>query len=524
MQIINTIITAIILLKNKGLKVRYSSFISLTAAVIFFSACSTYNIESENSDENTAAVSFRFRESTSGGQAETKYPVSIYCISTDILSVISRDFSEDEPLIMNLQSGEYSINAFCGLSKDEFSISKDFEQRPLIEMKNGCTSSLPLMMAYTHMEIQKATEINLVPEYIVTSVELELTNIPDAVKSIRASISPVCKYYSIIGMEHDEEITADIAFSRNGSSWSSGVHYLFPSGSATTNLCISMDYGEETKSYSYNIKKELECGTPYSFNGQFIPDDENPNEENPDEENPDEENPDEEGSLSMDGEFEISGWNMKEEISITLNDGSTNEEEEGGNSQIEDDEENENSEEDGDSEKTEEDNDNNQNNDNDNEVDDDSIETFYVNEIPSEFDIFGPFFIWKSEEISSTEALVTVIAKMQWSEVLAGDALSTLESFSVNDITGWRMFTEEEAREFFVDFDGGESEINNILYENGFNIFYSQDIKDNEKAARYLCNDAQSTFNLYGALRIIKAGQKTEYYLRPVKTMRFKVK
>jgi hypothetical protein len=41
--------------------------------------------------------------------------------------------------------------------------------------------------------------------------------------------------------------------------------------------------------------------------------------------------------------------------------------------------------------------------------------------------------------------------------------------------------------------------------------------------ARYLCNNAQSTFS-FANNRIIDAGRTVKYYLRPVKKVRFKLK
>lgn len=100
---------------------------------------------------------------------------------------------------------------------------------------------------------------------------------------------------------------------------------------------------------------------------------------------------------------------------------------------------------------------------------------------------------------------------------MAADALDLLDTYSEDGIEGWRMFTTEEATAFRNQFQGSVSELNEFISEYGLAFFKYSD------GARYLCNNAQSTFS-FANNRIIDAGRTVKYYLRPVKKVRFKLK
>ncbi len=458
--------------------------------ILFISACSKYTVEDNN--EGEIPVRIMPTDGSLDNDNNFSYPIGVFCIDLKNNETNSIRFDKDCAPAINLAEGEYSINMFCGLKDDEYCEEKTFAQKPIVSMKNGNSSSCPLMAAHSKMKITKSTDIYLTPVFIVSSIEFELENIPHNVSDIKISISPVYHSYEMDGGSHIDESEADIACFRKDDIWTSGVRYFFPIKSGSTKINICMDYDDKTKIYSYSLKKEMKCGKPYKFKGHY-----NDGEDD--------------GDFELDGDFIINGWEMEEEISLEINEDNT---EENGNGSGDGNPDSGDGNEDG------EDSSGGDSSEGGGEDggDGDNMETFFVNEMPSAFDIFGPMFVWKSETISPKEAIVTVISTNQWPDVLAVDAIPTLEGYSIDGITGWRMFTEEEAREFFQDFKGGFSEINTILYNNNFDIFYY------ENKERYLCADASKTFNLHGKLRILKPGEKTKYYLRPVKTMKFILK
>ena len=183
--------------------------------------------------------------------------------------------------------------------------------------------------------------------------------------------------------------------------------------------------------------------------------------------------------LNMDGDFQISGWNMDKEIVLDFEDETLVGEDEGGISY--------------------------------------DIETFIVEAIPSADVIWGPFYVWKVEEQSANEALVTIISPDQWFQTFEeGEALEILSNYEIDGMTGWRTFTKAEAEEFYKEFSGELEDLNAYLEKNGHSTFYVE----NER--RYLCENCEYTFRLEDMLRFSKAGYKTKYYLRPIKTIRLK--
>lgn len=446
-------------------------YIHLIMAAVFITACKPWSAEQEEGAGGPVEMKITLSGNENG---EIPYPVKVFCMESGKDNVLEKEFGADEIPVMLLPEGEFSVNVMCGISRQDYSVSEDIDGIPVVEMKSGNVSSSPLMAAHARAVTDKPLEISLTPEYAVSSVRFSLTNIPEGAERITAEISPVGGAYRVKDGVCKPEAAAVITFTEDGGTWTSGQRYVFPYDSSITRINIDLDYGDRVKSFGYSMMKGLEKGKPYVFTGSFGKDEETG-----------------EDVLRMEGDFGIGKWDMEEEINLDMGEGTGN----AGND-------------DNDTGGTGNDN--------------GDMETFIVDEIPERFDVFGPMFVWKSEKTSENEAKVTVISYDQWPEVLACDALPTLEAYTLDGIGGWRMFTEEEARKFFKDFDGGNSEINDILYANGHNIFYENSADG--KTARYLCGNARKTFNLYGKLLIRSPGEKTKYYLRPVKTMIFKIK
>ena len=83
-----------------------------------------------------------------------------------------------------------------------------------------------------------------------------------------------------------------------------------------------------------------------------------------------------------------------------------------------------------------------------------------------------------------------------------------IPDYEIDEITGWRTFTKEEAKEFhdFFVYEDNADNLNGFLYENGYDTFYSD--------GRYLCQNGEYAFDIFGGPDIGKAGLKTKYYLR----------
>ncbi len=137
----------------------------------------------------------------------------------------------------------------------------------------------------------------------------------------------------------------------------------------------------------------------------------------------------------------------------------------------------------------------------------------YADHLPIQGEFWNDFYVWKAEPINGYAVKATLISPQQWFNVLASEGQDLLSSYKVNGYTNWRVFTKEEARSFYSDYGNQLPQLNQQLRSHGQDEFYFYE------GERYLCDECRYTFNLYGNMSIRKAGEKTKYYLRGIKTL-----
>lgn len=415
-------------------------------------SCSKYTI-----DEGSGSgmdVHIKFQKNASGDAFEMEYPVRVFC--TDIAGASIKDvtFRQGDEITFPLAKGEYGINVFVGWDENNYTLKYKPDGKQMVTMKNSSMAEKALRAAHTSLEIDRQTDINMIPAYVVASAEVELSNIPANVKSVRIDISPVSSGYNTCGGYSEDTQSGVIVCYEKSGKWVSDKRYFFPVENRKTTISVSIDKGDETDNYSYTFIDGIKAGQPYKFTGGYS------------------------DGLNMDGDFQISGWNMEKEIVLDFEDETLVGEDEG-------------------------------------DIPSYDIETFIVEAIPSADVIWGPFYVWKVEEQSANEALVTIISPDQWFQKFEeGEAIKILNAYEIDGMTGWRTFTKAEAEEFYKDFSTDLNGLNSYLEENGHNIFYTEN--------RYLCENGEYAFNIFGSTNIRKAGTTVKYYLRPIKTIRLK--
>lgn len=438
----------------------------LLLLVTLFSSCSKYTLSEEESSsdekkQEKVNVYVNFRKNMSGDFFDIEYPIRIFCVDKFTSALTEFYFGEGEGVSAQVDKGEYSVNAFIGINKDDFTLMNDINGKPMLSINESGVSVTPVLSAHSTLNIEKQTEINFIPEYIVSSIEFEFSNIPSGVKSLSVEISPVCCGYYVEGSFSGRTQAAFVQCAENNGKWISGQKYIFPSEGEKTTVTVSMDYDDETvKKYQYTYSEGMSVGKPYKFTGEY------------------------DESLSIDGDFLISGWEDKEEIIMDFEEDSTDSD-----------------------------------NDNEEPDDDENVDVediLYVDDIPSSNSIWESFYVWKVEETGSGEAQATIISPDQWYQIYAeGEAMQILDGYEIDGISGWRTFTREEAEEFYKEFSAELDVLNTLLERSGQNIFYTDDSR------RYLCEDGEYTFGLYGKLNFYKTGKTVKYYLRPVKKVFF---
>lgn len=434
---------------------------------LLLTSCSKYTID--DGSGSGMDVNIKFQKNAAGEAFDMEYPVRVFCTDAAGKNIIDKTFRQGDEMKLSLAEGEYGISAFVGMDEGCYMLKNGIDGIQMVTMKSNSMSDKPLRAAHTTFQIDKQTNVNMVPAYVVASAEVEFTNIPSGVKSVSVSISPVYSGYNISGGYAEDTQSGMIqCYDKNGK-WISDQKFFFPVEKRKTTVSVSIDRGDKVDNYSYTMINGLQPGQPYKFTGGYEGD-----------------GGDSGNGLNMDGEFQISGWNMEEEIVLDLEDETPVEGgEDGGNGDV--------------------------------DIPDYEIETFLVESIPSADVIWGPFYVWKAKEQSENEAIVTIISPDQWFKTFEeGEAFDILNAYGIDDMTGWRTFTKTEAEEFHKDFSTDLNGLNSYLEENGHNIFYTKN--------RYLCENGEYAFNIFGSTNIRPAGTTVKYYLRPIKTIKLKLK
>lgn len=445
--------------------------------IFIFTSCSRYTIDEDSTTDSPDNINvyINFQKNAAGEILDFEYPVWVYFVNKKNSSVTEFNYEEGEGIVASLPEGEYSINAFLDIDSENFVKANDISGRPMITVNGNGVSDSPLMAAHSSLILEKQTELSLTPAYIVASVNFEFENIPSDVKKVWVEIFPVSYDYLIEGEISDRIQTASVDCYANNGKWISGQKYIFPIEGAKTVVTVSLDYGGDVKKYSYTFVDGLKAGYPYKFTGGY---DEN---------------------LSMDGDFQISAWAMEEEIVIDFD-----------NEKPVDDDNGSNDEQTGDDD------------DSDSGSSEAPDDIYYVDTMPSANKIWGPFFLWKLVETGLGEAQATIISPDQWYQIYKdGEAMEILKGYEIDGISGWRTFTKDEAQEFFKEFSTELDELNPYLEENGHNIFYTP---NGNTRNRYLCENGEYAFNMFGSIEMGPAGKTVKYYLRPVKIIGLKVK
>lgn len=450
-----------------------TSTLLLLYVCIIFTACSKQTLETENNNQtDNLPVNIGVLPSkTNFGNGYL--PLNLFIFNKEGECISKQDIHNEEDLFsIKLDSGSYYISAFSYLDKSEYSYPESPVYDDIIEFKNSYSKSYPLMSGHLELDVKQPENILIPVTYCVSELETSFSDLPTDVTGVTISISPINNGYSFNGMYTSTTSKAEIECSFNNGSWEADPIYILTSG--TDDTVISINIHKESGTETHILKAKLLPCIPYNLIGNYF------------------------DGFTINIGFDIEGWKPSVDIDFDIIPGGTTEWED--------------TDEDPGAEVTP-------------DTDDTEIPTLYSDYLPKPNSIWKSFYVWTTKEISSTEIEALIITPDQWPDILAKDAQATLEWYEKDGLSNWRTFTEEETRAFHKAFPGTSEafeDLNWLLYENGHNQFYCSNKE------RYLCRNLEYTFNLVdvsssGTLIIRQAGEKTGYYLRPVKTIRIKL-
>lgn len=436
--------------------------------LIILSACSTYLPESdeENKDEpeNLSGYTLRFSVQNDSG-SDLNYPVSIYIFDRENTCISQENLSTaGDECSVQLPENKYTIAAFSGTDSHDYLFTNETTEQEYVRMTEKNYSDTPLQRAYSSINLNKPITVNLNFLHVTAAVYFTFSGVPLQSEGVEIAISPVSSGISPHGKYSNDEKTAIIPCHKTAEGvWDAGPVYVFPQPESAIHLSVNIQTNNKTEVYNYTYQSGMQSGCPYHFSGKYGE------------------------SVGMDGEFQIEGWEPTVEIEFNLNENTS------GND------------------------DNDDHNDGDETPDKTDDNIIFVTEMPEEDTIWGPFYVWEMQESDNGCFDAIIIAPDQY-YALASEAASIIEEYERDDFKEWRTFTREEAERFRNQFFEAENleSLNSFITSYGMDRFFLED-------ARYLCDELQSTF-CFTNKRITAAGKKTEYYLRPVKTVRLKLK
>lgn len=445
--------------------------------ICILTSCSSYLAEEEentDSSESMENIPVSLNVRSGSPDVDIIYPINVY-IFNESGNLVREDVINESraPLDIKLSKGNYTLSAFTGLNHSDYSYPEELTQTTTITHRQGEPCKTALQYGSSSFHLEKKTDISIHMEYIVTSLEFKFSEVPADVRSVSINISPTSQGVKMNGQYTNDGASTRLTCQKQGDFWVAGPTYVLPSHGSKTILTLEVEKPDGNQNLSYSYTSQLQPAQPYRFSGKYS-----------------------EG-IKLNGNFECDGW--KPGIDIEFDFSEEGEQEGGGNKPNNPDQPG------GD--------------DNEGNIEPDysGVPTINCNSLPAAGDFWKGFYVWKSNTTSSRTATAVLLSKKQWFNILAANGMALLSEYVDESLGNWRVFTEDEAREFNTQFASSMNILNGQLHSHGQDEFYYYNKE------RYLCNDCKSAFYVWGKLSLRAAGKTTKYYMRGLKDVKFQL-
>lgn len=415
--------------------------------ILMFSACGTYNAEEEDKQNHSITLTPHIPENT-----EVSPTFTLFIWNQEAQTFEQQEISSIEHSIsLSLSENDYSLTLCSGFSKEHYVVN----QNRVCHKSHHCSPS-PILLGSADIHPSEDSNVHISLSPCVASLSFSFTGLPQNAEKVTLQVSPVSSAISLNGEYTNDNQTCSITCHPENQVWTAESIYVFPEEESTrTRLSVNVYHDGESEVYSYTYKQPLTAGQPYHFSGSLG-----------------------ENSFIPDADFEIDGWKPGIEIEFDL----------GQTPDLGKDDE-----------------------DTDIPSYDDDLETIYSPSLPESECIWGDFYVWKVDTITTDEEVIaTLISPYQWF-LKADEALPALADYQVDGFGNWSTFSVQEAREFRDQYRKYLYDLNDFIEPYGYDGFKNE--------GRYLCSQADSTFS-FSNNRIIKAGETPQYYLRGIKKIR----
>ena len=458
-------------------------FLSFAMTCCILSSCEKVDMleDGEDGDQtNTSGVTRNVKLVAKAiDNTDVAYPLTIYAFDTEGNNVTSTviNSKDDASATLKLKKGRYHLTAVSLPSSYEpLSSVKDWNAT--FSMPKSGYATEPLMTGSADINVTSSDQIaHISLGYRQASLSVTINDVPSSVTSVDVTLSSA---YT------DMTLAADLSgkmmvtvpcvkgtTSNNGATWSTGKFYILPSVNAQPSITISFSGGTTGDvSYSHTYNASLLAGTPYNFTATY-------------------KGKAEGGGGSSDDDVtintDISAGKWADEVKESFNFGP-------------------------DVNKTE-------------SPSDPESNVITVTTLPGSGDIWNGHVVGFVNEISETEREVVLISIKEWEKIgsafssNANQAKEIAAQYEENGLSGWIIPTRNDgmALNRLYSYDNNRALINSALETCGGTGLIQM---YGTSAVRYLCEDAEYTYS-YKSATITKAGEKTTYYLRLVKYLKF---
>ena len=443
------------------------------------SSCSNYLVEEEEDSDPTESmenIPVTLNVRSGSPNVDIAYPINVY-IFNESGNLVREDVINKSraPLDIKLSKGNYTLSAFTGLNHSDYSYPKELSQSTTITHREGEPCKTALQYGTSSFHLEKKTDLSIHMEYVVTSLEFKFSQVPADVTNVSISISPTSQGIQMNGKYTNDGSSTRLTCQKQGDLWVAGPVYILPSQGAKTVLTLEVGKPDGNQNLSYSYTSQLQPAQPYRFSGKYS-----------------------EG-IKLNGNFECDGWKPGIDVEFDFSE----EGEQGG--------ENQPNQPGG--------NDNPGGGDNDGNVEPGSngLPTITCSSLPSAGDFWKDFYVWKSNITSNNTATAILLSKKQWFNIQAENGMNLLSEYVDESLENWRVFTSDEAKEFNLEFSSTMNLLNGKLRAHDQDEFYYYNKE------RYLCNNCKSAFYVWGKLTLRPAGKNTQYYMRGLKDVKFKL-
>lgn len=258
----------------------YAMSIMALMVVLSFLSCSKDADGYEGEvDLGSNKLTIRTKAVSAGTTAMTvATPINIYVFNSEDKCIAQKTVeSETEKADMKLQAGTYKIYAVAGASSADYSLPKKDDATPqsVVALIEGKQHS-DLMTAASDVTLVDGEDSDLtllMQRKVLMLTAVNITDVPDDVTGISATLSPLYKNITLSGDYSGEQASQTINLSKqdDGTTWTADCGlFLLPSvGNPSVKFVFTTADGKK-KTFTYVSQKPLSANYKVSINVNYL--------------------------------------------------------------------------------------------------------------------------------------------------------------------------------------------------------------------------------------------------------------